>query len=571
MNKYSLEIVPHPKAPLFKTPQDVKSVLRHIVSEILSDSFDPEDIHEDAREFMRQLGFVSLWFFLKFIAGYSGPYDELNTSLNVDMCNFRQSLLQPGIKGAAFLARFHRKSTVFTHGANTWELLRNPDLRIGLCRSKGAFAEEFMHNTKDTFEENLLVRALYPEYVPRANQPRWNAREIVMPNRTHKASEASITPFGATASSAGMHFDMIVYDDIISDVQLNAEHMSSMDMLKVKNWFQSSQRTLLDNWHTGRIITVGTRYSVDDPYEDIMKNTREAYGFWDEIPYEPRPDGVWHTYYRMIKERGEIIFPERITEEGLADMIREDPWGAYTQMFNLPQAAGLTEFYNYKTKDITMEYDPEREDFLVTKYGEHSGEKYVYLSECHVVGSIDPASTDKGVSAKTSRTAISVWALDPDDCFLNIAGMAGYWSIDEWMERIFTLVQLFQGFLSQFIIEANAMQKIIKPFLDREARQRAIYAPFKARPETRDKTVRIRNALGGPLAKGEIYLVPEVRAIFTEEKDVFPGNVYRMDYLDSAEKCISALKKPLSREDREKVEYRKRKRDRARGSVITGY
>ena len=72
-----------------------------------------------------ELGYVSLFFFLKYIAGSAGPYNEINEDLHLEMCNFRQSdyCMNPGAHAACFVPRGFLKSTIMTHGGATWELL----------------------------------------------------------------------------------------------------------------------------------------------------------------------------------------------------------------------------------------------------------------------------------------------------------------------------------------------------------------------------------------------------------------------------------------------------------------
>jgi hypothetical protein len=94
-----LEIAPHPEAPLFSQEKDPALVLKQAISEISSQGGFRDT--EQIRQLLRQAGFVSLWFYLKFIAGYSGPYNLLNTDLHVEMCNFRQrATVTPGFKGS---------------------------------------------------------------------------------------------------------------------------------------------------------------------------------------------------------------------------------------------------------------------------------------------------------------------------------------------------------------------------------------------------------------------------------------------------------------------------------------
>jgi len=125
-----LEISPHPKAPLFKRKEEAGLILKQAMDEITSQG--GFRTTEEIRQLLRQAGYVSLWFYLKYICGAAGPYDLLNGDLHVEMCNFRQMVATtPGVKAAMLLPRSSLKSTIASHGANGWELIRNPNLRIG--------------------------------------------------------------------------------------------------------------------------------------------------------------------------------------------------------------------------------------------------------------------------------------------------------------------------------------------------------------------------------------------------------------------------------------------------------
>jgi hypothetical protein len=165
-----VQIVPHPNAPLF-TNESAPILLEHLAQEASSSDM---QMTPELRELLREAGYVSLWFFLKYIAGYSGPFDLLNDDLHVEMCNFRQDLLKPGSRGALFLPRGHYKSTIVTEGATAWELLRAPWMRIRITNAIAEKAQDFLKSVKAIFEANDLVRALYPEYVPQRSQEGWN-------------------------------------------------------------------------------------------------------------------------------------------------------------------------------------------------------------------------------------------------------------------------------------------------------------------------------------------------------------------------------------------------------------
>jgi len=189
-----LTFTPHPDAPIFSGGrEDMRLMVTQVISELSSDN---PQLGREARNLIRQLGLTSLYFFLRFILGPYGPYDLIDDNLGLDMCNFRQSedCMAPGAKAAAFIPRGMYKSTIFTHGGDTWEVTRNPDIRIGLANAIDGRAQEFMHQVQRNIDSNPLYAEVYREFVPKKGAPRWNALEMVMSNRTKALKEPTIKP-----------------------------------------------------------------------------------------------------------------------------------------------------------------------------------------------------------------------------------------------------------------------------------------------------------------------------------------------------------------------------------------
>ena len=326
-----LEFVEHKDAPLFHDPEKGREVIYNLINKIAED---PENFKftEEVLDIYRQASLVSLWFFLKFVAGYSGPYNGLNDSLHIDMCNYRQRQLKPGARGAFFIFRSGFKSTIATHGANAWEIIRDPNIRIGMISSKEEMAQLFMHATMAIFKSNELVRDLFPEWCPELTEEKevkggynWTKKSFTCPARTRDLPEPTMKCAGAAGSSQGIHADLLSIDDIVGEKQLNAFHEASEEMLKIKNWMEANTETLLISPIYSRVFLAATRYSLDDPYEAIMANAYEQIGCWDEVPYVVNPDGVWSCYYRQAVERGRLVFPEKITFEFSVSNIRTSP------------------------------------------------------------------------------------------------------------------------------------------------------------------------------------------------------------------------------------------------------
>ena len=569
MKNPPLLITPHRAAPLFDG-EDAELTLTQIISEISSGNF--PTANEEFRQFVRQAGLVNLWFFLKSIASFSGPYQRLTPNLHVDMGNFYQAMMTPGTKAAAFIGRSHYKSTLNTHGANAWEILRNPNLTIALgCRIE-ARAMEFLHYTQDIFVENELFKWLYGRDTdPMGNfcpdNPRtlqgWNDSSLTLPNKTREKRKPNVIPITAGGSTAGIHVDLLKLDDIIDDKLLDSEHHSGAEMLSMANWLKSSIRTLVMDWKTSRVFLSGTRYAIDDAYQPLFENIKARYGYWLGIPYAEAQGGEWDIYYRMIEEDNEIIFPEAFTLEGLEKLRNEDPWTYWTQYFNNPYLATNTELRGFEAKECHLARQGEE---LIVMYTTTDGSEVTeLLANMSLVQCLDPAATEKGKSAKTSRTAHVVMAMNSNEDVFILRGNADYVSPSEWYDWLFKAKEDFSGYLQRTGIEMKGPFKMLEPLLREEQQRRGKYLGLYPVKTQGDKDARIRTQLEYPLRQDKFYCVPSFTGYFHEELRSFPDS-YKKDILDVVSMALMELTPPDTYTNDLHLDLAK-----AKVSKITGY
>lgn len=541
-------LTPHPEAPLFQRT-DAKTIFQQTVDLISGGNFPQVD---EVREAFRQAGFVSLWFFLKFIAGYNGPYDELDTQLHLDMANFYQLLYEkPGTMGAGFLPRGALKSTIFTHGGNTWELVRDQDQQIVLASSIIDRAYEFMHTTQRTFDDNEFFAWLYPKHVPEKGAPRWNDREMVMPHRTRNRPNPSIKPIAAGGSTQGVHGLLFKVDDIVGDKDLDSQRMGAASMTQRKNWLSQSINPIVTDWKKGRVFVTGTRYGVDDAYENIFKKLAARYGYWDELPYELSENGMWHVYYRMVEEHGEIIMPEKYTREGLEQLKEDDFWTYITQYANNPFGAETSELTDYveNVGGASVMWDAMEKDFLVTSYNKvKQYEKSFYLKDCDVLTGCDPAGTERNLArARTSRSCAIVYARTPADDRVIVRLDADYVSAPQMMNWLFRNMATYPA-ITRTVLEMQGSFKILDGILREEQQRREKWLNVRPVTATSDKVVRIRNLLAPILSRSQLFIPDEFLMLFKEELVSFPLSK-KMDILDTLAICERASHRPPSADD----------------------
>lgn len=223
------------------------------------------------------------------------------------------------------------KTTLITQAYTIQRICANPDIAILIANEKEQNAKDFLSEIKHQFETNELLRALFPEVVPAdLNETTWSASRIVV-HRTAGRKEPTVSVIGVGGTVTGLHFDLIICDDIISrEAMENARAGSWQIMHQVNRWIHQLEPLLNSNaLPFPEIIFIGTRWWHKDSYEHI----EEAFGYGSvKQPYLLRwklPNAEIQTitawtcgdlamYRRAAIENGHTIFPEKWDDEKLA-------------------------------------------------------------------------------------------------------------------------------------------------------------------------------------------------------------------------------------------------------------
>jgi hypothetical protein len=550
---------------MFDAP-DALLALEQVLKEVSTGRF---PTNEGFLDVIRQAALVNLWFYTKFVAGDSGPYDLINDTLHVGMCNYRQTLLEPGCRGAMYLPRGHNKSSIVTECGSAWEMTRDPSIRIRITNAIAEKAQDFLKSVKSIFEENDYVKALWPQLVPTGDWDGWNNTILTFPKavRGKKYREGNLEYGGVGGASEGHHYDLHIVDDMIGLNALNANRGGNAVMLQTENWFWASEKPLLSSMKTGRVIVVGTRYANDDVYASILKQAHSAEGY-PMLGFEPNPEGKWRVYYRKAEEDGEVVYPEQYTKEGFEELRKTDYWTYVTQYLNEPSSSGLAELVAYEALPATLDYDNGSMEWTLFI---NQGEKELMypFSACYLSQAGDPAATEKYVSAKTSRSANAVIATTPDDRVVVVDGNADFVAPSKFFDWLFQAKKRFKDALQVTWLESNAGFKVLAPFLREEEKKRKIHLNLRPFASSSDKDARIRSALQPLLERKGLYAVESVQKLLNGELVGFPQS-RRKDFLDA---LATAVTKRVVPEGGDAKEAKKRSKERwmRRTSNRAGY
>lgn len=216
-------------------------------------------------------------------------------------------------------AREHYKSTVITYAGAIQEILRDPEVTIGIFSFNKATARKFLKQIKYEFEANPKLRTAYPDICwekPDRDAPGWSEERGIVLRRTGNPKEATVEGHGLIEGMpTGAHYRLRIYDDVVTEDAVTTPDQ----MEKVTNAWRLSLN--LGSEH-GRVWYIGTRYHFNDTYRMML----------DEGVAKPRiypgtddgtPDGVPVLFSKQwLEERrkqGPYIFSCQILQNPVAD------------------------------------------------------------------------------------------------------------------------------------------------------------------------------------------------------------------------------------------------------------
>jgi len=163
--------------------------------------------------------------------------------------------------------RDHFKSSIITTGGIIQEILRDPEITVGLFSHSKPIAKAFVAQIKRELEGNPYLKSLFPAVLyddPAREAPSWSLDAGLIVRRRGNPKEATIEPHGLVdGQPVSRHFQLLVYDDVVTQ-----ESVSTPEQIaKTTQAWELSDNLSVPN---GRKWHVGTRYSFADTYQEIM-------------------------------------------------------------------------------------------------------------------------------------------------------------------------------------------------------------------------------------------------------------------------------------------------------------
>lgn len=237
-------------------------------------------------------------------------------------------------------AREHFKSSIITYAGIIQEVIKDPEITVGIFSHTKPIAKSFLAQIKREFEGNDALRVLFPDIFwqdPQRQSPSWSLDGGIIVKRDSNPAVATIEAHGLVdGQPTGKHFKLLVYDDVVVP-----ESVSTPDQIAktTESW------SLSDNLGSigGRKWHVGTRYHFADTYSEIMKRGAaipRIYPATDDGTPEGRPvlftQEIWER-----KKRDQL-------ESTIATQMLANPLAGKQRMFN------VEDLQTYEVRPLTL-------------------------------------------------------------------------------------------------------------------------------------------------------------------------------------------------------------------------
>lgn len=314
----------------------------------------------------------------------------------------------------------------------------------------------------------------------------WTEDRILLKHRTKLGmKEPSLFVSAVDNNRTGMHPDVIIMDDLVSETTVSTPEQRN----KTKMHYRFSLSLLERN---GLQIVIGTRYHMDDLYDDLLNNA----GFNSIV----RP---------AILPNGKCYFPSKYPKEVLAELKRDQGADIFNSQYMLDPTSSEDAVFKIGNLNYYLE-----EDVCIID-GVYRG--LIKFQEVFVL-------TDLAITQgkRSDYTVIMIIGVTFEKKIYVLKYYRDKYTPSEIINKIFEAYEQASkyGYVRGLGIETVAFQKVMLYLLKDESRRRGIKLPLIELKANRDKTLRI-NSLVPIVDKGELYISPSHTELKTEMKE-FP-------------------------------------------------
>ncbi len=209
------------------------------------------------------------------------------------------------------------KSSVVTIGFTLQFILNEPNCRILLdsetfSKSKAFLREIIDHlmNNESYREVFRAIHGMYP-YEKKSKARLWTDSELILPCRTRALKEPTISCAGIDVTKNGMHYDLIICDDLHSEKNVTSQPIIQGVIDHYKLAF-----SLLEPGKP--MIVIGTRWHELDLYGHILEFEKDDFNILVKSAYN---------------DDGSLFFPEVLSEKELDKIRRRQGTSIFSKQY----------------------------------------------------------------------------------------------------------------------------------------------------------------------------------------------------------------------------------------------
>ncbi len=257
-------------------------------------------------------------------------YRKMTVKTHQELCDYTTSALpnHPGMpKDENFdptknlllllMPRGTFKSSIVTVAFSLQFILNEPNARILIDSETFAQSKSFLREIQDHLMKNekyrMVFRAIHGmlPYTSQSKSKLWKDNEIILPCRTRPLKEASIMCSAIDHAINGMHFDLIIADDLHSNKNVTNKEQIEQVIEHYKLSF-----SLLDPGKP--LIVIGTRWHELDLYGHIIDFEKQDFNILKKSAYN---------------DDGSLFFPEVLSEQELEKIRRRQGTSIFSKQY----------------------------------------------------------------------------------------------------------------------------------------------------------------------------------------------------------------------------------------------
>lgn len=346
----------------------------------------------------------------------------------------------------------------------------------------------------------------------------WTEDRVLLKHRTKLGmKEPSLFVSAVDNNRTGMHPDVIIMDDLVSEATVTTHDQRN----KTKTHYRFSLSLLERN---GLQVVIGTRYHMDDLYDELLKN-----------------EGFNCIVRPAILPNGKCYFPSKYPIEVLQELRRDQGADIYNSQYMLDPTN--EEDAVFKVGNLQYYADEEFEGYVCDDANNKIKFQQVFVLT-------DLAITQ---NKRSDYTVIMIVGITCDKKIYVLDYIQDKLNPSQIVQGIFEMYDKARtyGYVKGVCVETVAFQKVMLYLLKDEAKRRGISIPLRELKANRDKTLRI-NGLVPLVDSGDIYISPKHVELKNEMRE-FPFGKHD-DIVDTLAYVIQVMK-PGAYASRERRQY----------------